>query len=91
MAAKRREIGKLRRDLAKLLSRSLLVHIEPEEIIPVTGFWKQAGVYRWEVYLPEGKIGCWETMSSFYREAKLNGFQVDNNKREIWANETPQS
>ena len=83
--------GKLRHDLAELLSDHFGWYIDPTYLKPVTGVWKRIDVYRWEYFDFNRRIslGCWETMTSFVRDAKK--FGIDDDGEEIWARETKET
>lgn len=68
-------IGRLRKKVAELLSHECGHAIEPENVVPVTGFWKSEDVYRWEVCQPVSEnrvvmLGCWTSMADFVRDAR---------------------
>ena len=76
-------IGRVRIEAAKLLAAGLGFDVNPENITPVTGFWKSVDCHRWELFVVrEGKhpffVGCWESLTEFVRYAKAIGFHVKN-------------
>jgi len=80
----------LREQVADILRRELDCWLEVEQVIPVSGYYKAADVYRWEALIWRNekhsiRVGCWETMWKFVKEAKngivvtrLNGDEVMN-------------
>lgn len=86
-------IGRTRREAAKLLTTFFSVPVLPEHVQPVTGFWKKEDVYRWELlvygltqFADQPKCyGCWESLTSFVRDAKKNGIELQYKGREIGA------
>lgn len=71
------------------------IDIEPDEIEVPNGVWRQADVYRWEIWIHDchrsKHYGCWETLTEFVREASKYGMTITENKGmfEISANEAP--
>jgi hypothetical protein len=76
----------MRERVAELLREHLGWRVYARDVYPVTGFWKRVDVYRWEVHTPDGKFGCWETMTEFVKLAAKFGVRVDG--KEISANES---
>lgn len=69
-----------------------------DDIDCVTGFWKRVDVYRWQIHFRLKKrdsrdreilrsVGCWETLSSFVKEASINGVYYNEEYNEIGAKE----
>lgn len=64
-------------------------------LYPTTGAWrkKMFDVYLWEVHMKkEGdwlahSYGCWESITSFLKNAKKYGFIISSDGSELWANE----
>ena len=90
------KVSRLRVRAAAILKAAMpWLDIRPEHIHPVSGWWKQADVYRWELKteaLVRGKntqYGCWETLTEFVALASKYGFTVHDDKYEIWPNEAP--
>ncbi len=77
--------GRLRIAAAKILTEFFGLPIEPEHVVPVTGYWRSspfADVQRWDVKvigLMKGHpdhpqyFGCWEKLGDFVRDAKKYG------------------
>ena len=83
-----RHIGRLRESVAAYLSRELERKIYPDDLRLPTGSWRtdiRLDVYRFEVYtgntltLPYygGVVGCWETLTEFYRYRHQGWFISD--------------
>ena len=80
----------LRQQVTDILRRELDCWLEVEQVIPVSGYYKAADVYRWEALTWRNEkhsiqVGCWQTMRQFVKEAKngivvtrLNGDEVTN-------------
>lgn len=80
--SKRRKdsIGKTRIKLAKIVSESLNIHCEPEDLKPATGANrtnKALDIYAWEVFAKHHNgvpfvAGCFETMGECVKAGKVH-------------------
>lgn len=78
-------MSKLREQAAQFITAAGL-QVRPQDIQPVTGFWKQQDCYRWELSsrMYDG-WGCWLTLTEFVRECKKYGSaRLDRKECEIW-------
>lgn len=81
-----RRFGRTWCRLVAMLSKELGVDVQPEDIAPVTGYWRsnlQADCMRWEGSVPTAEagkrsIGSWDTMTDCVRY----GFTISKDHRD---------
>lgn len=80
-----KHVGRLRKQVSKILKTTLNLEIKPDRIYPATGSYRTCryhDVYRWEANGRDesGSIvsfGCFDTMTVFIKEYK-DGFYIDD-------------
>ncbi len=89
-------MSKLKGKIVAILQKTFPTwDVSEKDIVPVTGFWKQQDVYRFQVvcYSKERytngdrkiiSVGCWETMTVFLKEASEYGCHLTENN-ELWS------
>lgn len=81
--------GRVRVALAALLSKETGRQVNPEDVVPATGWWRtdcRADCYRWEIATGPSKLvlGSWDTMTECVR----NGITVDLKAGEVYAKDS---
>ena len=75
-------IGRVRIELAKLLTKELGFQVEPTDLYPATGSWRtdvRLDVHAWEwMDGVHPSAGCWDSMTKFLKEAKKLGCHIED-------------